>query len=297
MTRVACAQLDVVFNDPKANADSAVQTLRDCKSQGVDLIVFPECFLTGYCVSNRGAAEEIALQLSPTPPHALAAIWEECRSLGIFAVVGFAQLEGQNLYNSAALIDPNNELKVYQKTHLPELGFDKFATPGSQLPVFETDLGKIGILVCFDLRIPEAARTLALKGAELIVLPTNWPEGAHAGPNFMAAARAGENRVFVATCNRVGTENGFTFIGQSGIYDVTGTTLAKANGGRQSLGATNEESQSLGTIGPLGATEEIITADIDLSIARIKRNIVRPGEFETEMFATRQPSLYTVITE
>lgn len=272
MTRVACAQLDVVFNDPKANADRGIKVLQDCKSQGVDLVVFPECFLTGYCVSTREQAATVAI---PAAHSSLSAMQEECHKLGVFAVVGFAQSEGETLTNAAALLDPQNGIKVYEKTHLPELGYDKFATPGRALPVYDTDLGRIGILVCFDLRVPEASRTIALKGAELIVLPTNWPEGAHAGPNFMAAARAGENRVFVATCNRVGSENGFAFIGQSGIYDVTGTTLAKAS----------------------PTEEETIVADLDLTIARSKRNVVRPGEFETEVFATRQPDLYKIIGE
>lgn len=280
MTRVACAQLDVAFNDPKTNTDRAIQALQECKSKAADLVVFPECFLSGYCVSSAADAASIALpvatqQTIPDSTEWLGQIHEECKSLGIFAVVGFAQLDRATLLNSAVLCDPENGIKLYQKTHLPELGYDKFATPGGSLPVFETSLGKIGVLVCFDLRVPEAARTLALKGAELIVLPTNWPEGAHAGPNFMAAARAGENRVFVATCNRVGTENGFSFIGQSGIYDVTGTTLAKAS-------ATDEET---------------IMADIDLSVARSKRNVVVAGEFETEVFATRQPDLYKIISD
>lgn len=270
MALIACAQLDVVYGDPAANTEKAVHVLR--KHASVDLIVFPEAFLTGYCTPDQDAANRIALARDNDWVNTLQST---CDEVGTIAVVGAVTASGDSLFNSAYLIEPGQPLQVYDKTHLPELGVDKYVCPGRSLPVFETRLGKIGVLVCFDLRIPEAARTLALQGAELIVLPTNWPVGAHAGPDFMAAARAGENRVFVATCNRVGSENGFDFIGQSGIYDVTGKTLAKAS--------------------PDG--EAVISAEINLAVAQSKRNVVKPGEFETEMFATRQPELYSIITK
>lgn len=270
MAHIACAQLDVAYGDPATNTEKAVQILRDHAS--ADLVVFPEAFLTGYCTPDRQAANEIALARDN---EWVSALQRACEEVDSIAVVGAVTASGDSLFNSAYLIEPGERLRIYDKTHLPELGVDKHVCPGRSLPVFETKLGKIGVLVCFDLRIPEAARTLALQGAELIVLPTNWPVGAHAGPDFMAPARAGENRVFVATCNRVGSENGFDFIGQSGIYDVTGKTLAKAP----------------------ADSEAVITAEIDLTIARSKRNVIRPGEFETEMFATRQPDLYQIITQ
>lgn len=271
--KIACAQLDVDFGKPQSNLDRAVSVLGNCKASGADLIVFPECFLTGYCVNSREDAEQIALNSPGSCESLLEQLLEECKNLGVYCVVGFAEHQQNALYNSAALIDPNGKFDIYRKTHLPHLGFDRFVTPGDRLEVFENDLGKFGILICFDLRHPEASRVLALKGAELIILPTNWPVGAHAGPNFAAPARAAENRVFVATCNRVGQENGFDFIGQSGIYDVTGQTLAKA-----------------------GTDQEIIYADIDLAQARIKRTVIRPDEYEIAMFESRRPELYAIIS-
>lgn len=276
MTRVACAQLDVAFNDPGANADRAVQTMRECRAQGAGLVVFPECFLTGYCVSSLDEARSIALLVNPGAPlesPVISLLSRECRELGVHAVVGFAHDSGTRLLNSAALLTPEGRVEIYSKTHMPCLGLDKFVETGDDLPVFDTSLGKIGVLVCFDLRVPEAARVLTLKGAEIIVLPTNWPEGAYAAPEFMASCRAAENRVFLATCDRVGTENGFTFIGQSGIYGVGGRALAKA-----------------------GSDEEVIFADVDLEQARTKRNVIDPGRFETEMIASRRPELYGHLT-
>jgi predicted amidohydrolase len=340
--KVACVQSDVVFGDPAANAAAAVRHLEELKARGVDLAVFPEAFLTGYCVESAADAERIAIRFpsgrtfftsgssrsesvepaSPiqadhtatgrTPrqtgrsaeePHplfvsltgpspegdvvarslvdsavegtsgAIPTVRGACERLGIHCVLGFAGKSDAGLFNGAALIEPNGEVHLYAKTHLPELGLDKFVVPGSELQVFDTAIGRIGIVICFDLRPPEPIRVLALKGAELIVLPTNWPEGADFAPAYMAAVRANENRVFLAACNRVGTENGFRFIGKSGIWDVAGKCLASAGDG-----------------------EEILMADLDLAQAREKRVRTIPGRYETTVFESRRPELYGEIT-
>ena len=271
MTRVACAQINVAFNDPAKNVDRAVQVLQAAQANGTDLVVFPECFLTGYCVSTPEDADAICIELQSS---AIEALCEECASLGVHAVVGFARRANGRRYNSAVLIEPNKTVHCYDKTHLPELGLDRFVTRGEALPLFRTEIGAIGVLVCFDLRHPEATRVLALKGAELIVLPTNWPEGAYAAPEFIASARAAENRVFLATCNRIGEENGYRFIGRSAIYSVGGRPLAQA-----------------------GENEDVVTADIDLTEARSKRSVIRLGEYEITMFESRRPELYGELTD
>lgn len=270
--RVACVQSNVVFGDPLANAERAVRELeRLSGDHGVELAVFPEAFLTGYCVEDREAACAIAIPRN-------AAVFDElnqaCEEYGILAVIGFAETDGEHLFNAAVLLEPGEAPRFYRKSHLPELGFDNYVCVGEELEVFETKLGRIGILICFDLRIPEATRTLALKGAEILVLPTNWPTGADISADFIAISRAAENRIFIATCDRVGSENGFSFIGKSKIIDVSGAILASA-----------------------GADEETIIADVDLSKARNKRSVTIPGKFETNVVATRQPGLYGVLVD
>lgn len=262
--RIACVQSDVVFGDPEANLRHAIATLERLSSDSVDLAIFPEAFLTGYCVESRAEADRIAIERGVVAP-----LQESADRLSITAIVGFAERSGDALFNTAAMVQPGIEPVFYRKTHLPELGLDKFVVGGDDLPVFETRFGRIGILICFDLRIPEAARVLSLKGAQLIALPTNWPEGAETSAEHVVIARAAENRVFLAACNRVGTENGFRFIGRSKIVAPSGSVVAGA-----------------------GSASETLVADIDLAEAKIKRNVMIPGRYETAVFDSRRPELY-----
>ncbi len=267
--RLACVQSDVHFHDPEANWRVAETHLRTLAAQGVELVVFPEAYLTGYAVATRADAEDIAL-----PEGFVSRLEALCAELGVGCVMGYiALIEGQ-LRNVATLVEPGLAARTYFKTHLPELGVDHFVEPGRELPVFDTRWGRIGLLICFDIRIPEAARSLALAGADLIILPTNWPTGADNAADYFTIVRANENRVFFAACDRVGTENGFTFIGKSSIVDPSGKVLAKA-----------------------GDQEEILIADLNLDEARVKRTVTVPGVHETTVFECRQPELYRKLSE
>lgn len=277
--RIACVQADVVFNDPSANSRILIEKLSALKADGVEFAVFPEAFLTGYCVDGEAAAREIAIEAVANAQHeivkmdpSLAAIQDACDRLEMGCVVGFAGFDGEGLYNGTALFEPGKLPRRYLKTHLPYLGYDRYVRSGDDIPVFETRWGRIGILICFDLRPPEGARVLGLKGADLIVLPTNWPIGAEVSAEYMAISRAAENRVFLATCDRVGTENGVKFIGLSKIIDIRGKVLAAA-----------------------GDTEATLVADIDLPQAREKKIVNIPGEYEMEVLNSRRPELYDAI--
>jgi predicted amidohydrolase len=264
--KIACHQFDVAFGRPTENVERIVDVARQVKREGTDLLLLPEACLTGYCVSCAEEAESIAL---PRSSEYLEAIRLASEELDMLIAFGFAEAGDGKPYNSAVLLEPGREPRFYRKTHLPELGLDRHVEPGRELPVFETRLGKIGILICFDLRVPEAARVLALRGAQLILLPTNWPQGSETSAEHVAITRAAENRVFLAACNRVGEENGFRFIGRSKIIHPSGQILAGA-----------------------GTEEETIMAECDLAEALLKRNVFDPGRFETTVFDCRQPDLY-----
>jgi predicted amidohydrolase len=303
MIKVACVQCNVVFGNPGANARRAIEDLAELKNAGIDLAVYPEAYLTGYCVDSPSEAARIAIAADSQP---ILDIQKACEELDIMAVVGFAEREALGsglkalgsegvsrggaanaetrssapepkaqspeppLFNTAAIFEPGKAVRFYRKSHLPELGLDKFVCRGhGPLEVFDTRIGKIGVLICFDMRMPETARVLALNGAQLLILPTNWPEGAEVTADYVAIARAAENRIFVATCDRVGEENGFKFIGKSKIIDPSGKVLASA-----------------------GASEETIVAELDLEIAKQKRVVTVPGKYEIEAFKARRPELY-----
>lgn len=284
--RLAVVQCDVAYGDPKKNLTTLERKVDELGEMGVDLAVLPEAFLTGYCAGSQAEALQIAIpsafdSRSPEDvqrglPRPGEDVWQRIESLvessGISLVVGYISRYHEVLYNAATLWIPGREPVTYRKTHLPWLGVDRFARPGAFLPVFDTPWGKVGILICYDLRLPEPSRVLALEGAELIVLPTNWPRSQTA--DHYTVVRSSENKVFLAACNRVGSENGTTFVGKSGIYDPFGEVLAKA-----------------------GDTEETLVAHLDLSLARNKRNVILPGEYELDLWGSRQPELYRAISD
>lgn len=269
--KLACVQADVSFGDAAANAGFAVAKIRELAADGVELIAFPEAFLTGYCVDDANGARAIAI---PAASEALAGVRRAADEADALVVIGFAEIAGDALYNTAALFEPGREPRYYRKTHLPELGLDHHVGTGDRLDVFDTRIGRIGILICFDIRPPEAMRVLALRGAELVVLPTNWPDGAQVAAELFGPVRAAENRVWYAACDRVGTENGVPFIGMSQIVSPDGVRL-----------------------GMLGAEPGVLVADIDLAEARRKRVTRIPGKHEHTVFASRRPELYGPLVE
>jgi predicted amidohydrolase len=247
-----------------ANVDRAAKAIVEAKA---GLVVFPECALTGYGFESKTDALVNAVELPSSATDRLA---EACRKAKSLAVVGLLEKSGKRLFNSAVLIGPKGILGLYRKMHLPFLGADRFATPGDRgFPVFETPAGKIGILICYDGSFPEAPRSLKLAGAQLICLPTNFPEAAEVSCVHAPMVRAHENHVHFVSCNRVGTEGGFTFRGESKICDFEGRVLAQA--GRQ---------------------EQVISAELDPAAADANRVVYVPGRYELDRIAHRRPEAY-----
>ena len=165
--------------------------------------------------------------------------------------------------------------RLYRKTHLPFLGIDRFVVAGDELPVFDTPIGRIGIEICYDLRFPEATRALALAGAEIVVLPTNWPLAASANAELLTVARAFENRIYLLVSNRVGRERSAEFCGRSQIVDPAGTRIAETD----------------------ATSEALLVADVDVAWARDKSIVPAPGEYEMHLFDHRRPDLYGALIE
>jgi N-carbamoylputrescine amidase len=265
--RVACAQYAIRDGDPDHNLQRSLHFIRQATTEGADLIVLPELANSGCDLGSRDLALGLAEDICGGPT--VEAWRKEAESSGICAVGGLLEREGDTLYNSAVLLGPE-AFGRYRKTHLwnkEKLLYE----PGRELPVFDTPLGRIGLLVCYDAWFPEAARSLAVKGAQILCVPSNapddWvPETQRRGDLTMldvhCIAAANANRFFVAAANRVGDG----YLGRSCVVDVTGGVLALA-----------------------GATEEgLITAEVVLDRTRREKRLTDLSH----AFGDRNPAVY-----
>ncbi|HEX8090231.1 MAG TPA: carbon-nitrogen hydrolase family protein, partial [Blastocatellia bacterium] len=225
--------MDVEIGNVGANLRRVNERIKEAAGRGARMVIFPECALTGYCFESLEEAVPFA---EPVDGPSANSIAEACRETGAHAVVGFIEKDGPAFYNAAMLVGPNGLVGNYRKVHLPFLGIDRFLTPGDKkFAIFDLPFGKVGVNICYDASFPEAARTLKLLGAELIILPTNWPEGAWRTPEFIINTRANENHVNFAAVDRVGVERGWQFIGRSKVVDFNGDTLAEAGRDREEI--------------------------------------------------------------
>jgi predicted amidohydrolase len=224
-----------------------------------DLIVVPELFTSGYFFRSTEDAEKAA---EPIPGPTTQALIDWAEQTGATLVAGLAERDGSALYNSAVVVDPSGYRGTYRKVHLYHEETLHFAAGDRGLPVFDvtTRAGvpyRLGVMVCFDWYYPEAARTLALQGADVIAHPSNLvrPDCPRAMP-----IRALENHVFTVTANRHGSETKgdetLTFIGQSEICDPEGQIRVRA-------GETGDEI-GRATFAPHAARDRRITPHNDL---------------------------------
>ncbi len=269
--KIAAVQMDCAFAEKATNLETIRARLQEAAANGAQLVIFPECALPGYCFESK---EEALPHAEPIPGPSSQALADDCARLNVWAVVGLLEKDGDRLFNACSLIGPHGIAATYRKVHLPFLGVDRFMTPGDQ-PFAVHDLGglRIGMNICYDGSFPEAARCLMLLGADLIVLPTNWPTGAISTAKTLIPARALENHLYYAACNRIGTERGFNFIGMSRIIGCTGEFLAVSE---------NDE-------------PTILYADIDPAKARDKHRVFMAGKYELHRLKDRRPEMYGAI--
>lgn len=220
--RCTVLQFTPLHRDVDANTTSIVDLIARTES---DVLVFPELATSGYFFTSREASAACA---EPVEGDHLRAIIATAREHGRVVICGFAELDGTSVYNSAIIIAPDTPPRVYRKTHLfykERSCFDEGNTGFFVVNVPHLDVN-IGTMICYDWRFPESARTLALRGADLIAVPSNlvtelWPR--------VMPARAIENKVYVAVANREGSEEQggevVSFNGRSMIYGYNGDAL------------------------------------------------------------------------
>jgi len=263
--KVGYVQMEPALLEPEKNYSRAEKLVKEAAEKGAKLVVLPELFDTGYNFESREEVESVAGQIPDGPTTEF--LIELARSLDVFIVAGTAEKDERgNLYNSAVLVGPIGWAYIgkYRKVHL----FNReklFFQPGDLgFHVFNIGVAKVGVMICFDWFFPESARTLALKGAEIIAHPSNlvMPYAPMAMP-----IRALENRVYTITANRVGEERGLRFIGRSMIASPKAEVLAMGSEDR----------------------EEVAVVDVDLGLARDKRI----NEMN-DVFKDRRPEHYVI---
>ncbi len=273
MIRVAAVQMEPKLGRVEENLDRIMTGLEQAAANGARLVVFPECALSGY---GFGSREEGLAHAVASDGREVSKVVELASRTGCGCIFGMLERDGSRLFNACILVGPEGVKGTYRKVHLPFLGVDMFVDPGD-LPFAVQEIGglRVGMHICYDGSFPETARVLTLLGADVLVLPTNWPTHSECAAEHMIPTRAMENTVYVMAVNRVGVESGFRFIGASSIADPSGTILARAG----------------------AEAEQTIFADIDPVRARSKRLVRVPGRHEINRIADRRPGFYGPLVE
>ena len=268
---VACIQMQPEVGEKARNVTHSVELIEQAHARGARLIVLPELCNSGYMFESR----EEAFALSETLADGdTIRTWSALAArLGVTLVAGYAERDGDALYNAAAVIGPRGVLGGYRKLHLwgdEQLYFE----PGNLgMPVFHTPFGRVACAICYDIWFPEVFRMAAQRGADILCVPTNWvpmpaqPAELPVMANLLAMGGAHSNGLFVAAADRVGVERGQAFLGRSLIVGSEGWPAA----------------------GPASPTEEeILVAAVNLADARRHRQL---NAFN-HVLRDRRPDIY-----
>jgi predicted amidohydrolase len=266
VTRVVAAQVAPTFGDLEANRALALGAIRSAVANGADVVVLPELITSGYMFASPGEAASLAIGTD----HPILCEWAaEAAHSDIVVAGGFCERGADGrVYNSAAVFDTGGLRAVYRKLHLWDAEKLVFSAGEELPPVLDTRVGRLAVMICYDLEFPELTRSVALAGAQLLVVPTNWPlvprpEGERPPEVVIAMAAARVNRMAVVCADRVGCERGMAWTGGTTIVGVDGWIAA--------------ESREPG----------LLSADIDLEVARDKRLTEH-----ADAFADRRPGFY-----
>jgi len=270
--KIAAVQMEPRLMKIRENLESILSAVRKAADNQANLIVFPECSLTGYVFSSRREALSFAETILGPSTEKITSL---CQELKVYVIFGLLEKESNRLFNAAAFVGPQGLIAGYRKNHLPFLGVDRFVDIGDRpFQVHQTPIGNIGLQICYDIAFPESSRVMTLLGADVLALSTNFPRGRGEKYRHVISARAFENRVHVVSANRVGSERGCSFAGLSEIVNASGEILSLASPDK----------------------EEIIYGEVSLDSARQKHVTFIPGEFELDFINDRRPELYDVIT-
>src|SRR5579875_62199 len=271
IVRVAAIQMNPRIGEKSANVARSLELIEIAARKTAKIAVLPELCNSGYVFDSR---EEAVSLSEPVPLGSTTQQWiSKAKNEDLYIIAGINEREGDSLFNTAVLLGPSGYLGKYRKIHL----WDReklFFSPGNLgLPTFETDFGKIGLMICYDGWHPETIRIHALHNVDIVCNPTCWVvvPGVISERNpispWIHASQANMNNLFVVCADRVGQERGVTFLGHSCIASPSGFLSGPAS----------------------FENEEIVIGDVDVSIARTKNwtNLANP-------ISDRRTDLYDV---
>lgn len=262
--KVAAVQTYSEMDRAKFNLDTVLCNIREAAKNGAKLIVFPECMNAGYVWRDREHAVSVS---APIPGDFTQNIGNLCKELSVYVAIGMSEKEDDKVYNSAALVGPDGLVGKYQKNFLFDFDPFYFTLGTTGYPVFDTPVGKIGMFICADARIPEGARMLALQGAEILLHITN--STTHEQHEIHEPARAHENELWMVCADKAGREEGLTYPGHSQIIHPDGTLLVQGS----------------------QHNHEIIYADVDTEeVAAVRQRA-------DSLMRGRRPKTYKLLTE
>jgi predicted amidohydrolase len=263
---VALTQISCKVGDKKYNIDKIVKCVKKAKKKDVNIVVFPELSLTGYII--RDLVYELAEPINGPSVRLLEDLAKKEKMHIVFGMIERSEKAHAVLYNTAVLLGPEGFIGKYQKMHLPTHSVfeeKRYFRPGYQASVFDTEIGKVGLMICYDVFFPEVTRMLRLNGSQLIICISASPAVRRKFFEVLTVARAMENTTYLAYVNLVGIEDGLQFWGGSRLIGPNGSIISQAK--------YDEEDQIIGNLDyeDLKRTETFVPTLRDL----------RPEFFET----------------
>ncbi|OGU14275.1 MAG: carbon-nitrogen hydrolase [Geobacteraceae bacterium GWC2_53_11] len=217
----AAIQFTVKQGDVDANLAYVRAALPRVAAQGANLAVLPEMWSSGFAYKNLN---DLALRTEGI----VAELLELSARLKLVIVGSMPEPNGDKVFNTIHVIDNGKVVGVYRKIHLFSLlGEDRAFSGGDSWLLADTSIGKVGVIVCYDLRFPELSRRLAVEGAQVICVPAQWPKPRQEHWRTLLRARAIENQLFVVSCNTCGMVGKLDFFGMSMIIDPKGELLGE----------------------------------------------------------------------
>ncbi len=261
--KVSQIQLDIVYRNPKENVEKVAQLIQKAvKEDNPDIIVFPETFTTGY---SEGIFHNIDKYAETEDGETVTVLRRLAKKFNVWLVSGsIVEKDDKGTYNTIFLIDrKGNIVGKYRKMHLySAMDEDVAFKNGVDMPVFDTEFGKLALMTCYDIRFVELSRTYAVKGADAIIIVSNFPNPKVNHWRILLQARAIENQLYIIACNRVGSADKSTYFGHSLIIDPWGEIINEGND-----------------------EETIISGEVDFNKVKEVRSII-------PMYYDRQPQSY-----